>query len=274
VRAADVRPGKVLVIGQLGLEVALVGGDLPANVEVAHFNNVAGLNDWSSVALLIVVGRTEPSPGTVERTARALFGCEIAEVPPDDKGAVRYPHIVRGIRLRDGTGAAVQGGQHPDPRAEEVRLAICESGLIQAVGRGRGVNRTADDPLLIDILTNVVLPIEVDELTTWAAIQPGYAEIMRARGAVPLGCADMALAYPDLFPSRSAAHMALTRENLSQTPIDTFLIGVCDRFLAVTYRRRGTRGPAGRLLYDPALTNPVAWLRDRLGAEVTAWPAP
>jgi putative DNA primase/helicase len=84
--AADVRPGKVLVIGQLGLEVALVGGDLPVNIEVAHFNNVAGLNDWSHVALLIVVGRTEPSPGTVERTARALFGCEIADVPPDRPG--------------------------------------------------------------------------------------------------------------------------------------------------------------------------------------------
>jgi hypothetical protein len=34
------------------------------------------------------------------------------------------------------------------------------------------------------------------------------------------------------------------------------------------YRRRGTRGPAGRLLYDPARIDPRDWLAERLG-EVT-----
>ena len=75
-----------------------------------------------------------------------------------------YPRIVRGIRMRDGTGREVEGNQHPDPRAEAVRWSICEAELIQTIGRGRGVNRTAANPLQIDILTNVCLPIEVDEV--------------------------------------------------------------------------------------------------------------
>jgi putative DNA primase/helicase len=224
VRANDVAPGRVLVICQLGLEAALVAGELPRNVEIEHFNNVTGENAWSGVALVIVVGRTEPAPHTVERTARALFGTEITEIAPDDQGAIRYPMAKRGIRMRAGYGVAVQGPMHPDPRAEAVRWAICEAGLVQAIGRGRGVNRSADDPLQIDILTSVVLPIEVDEVTTWERIQPSLAEVMRARGAVPLGYADMAAAHPDLFSTAGAAEQALRRGKPLQTPIEEYLI--------------------------------------------------
>ena len=46
--------------------------------------------------------------------------------------------------------------------AEAVRWSICEGELIQAMGRGRGVNRTAVTPLEIDLLTDVVLPVTVD----------------------------------------------------------------------------------------------------------------
>jgi putative DNA primase/helicase len=75
--------------------------------------------------------------------------------------------------------------------------------------------------LQVDILTNVVLPLEVDEVTTWDRVQPGTAHVMRAAGAAPTSYADMARAYADLFPSADAARMTLTREarNPEQTPI-------------------------------------------------------
>jgi putative DNA primase/helicase len=211
VRADDVQPGRVLVICQKGLEDALVASELPSNVEVEHFNNVNGENTWSDVALVVVIGRTEPAPERVERVARALFATAIEEIAPDDKGAIRYPMVERGIRTREGSGVSAQGPRHPDPRAEAVRWAICEAGLVQAIGRGRGVNRSPADRLQIDILTNVVLPLEVDEVTTWERIQPSLAEVMRARGAVPTTYADMASAYPDLFRSADGARMALSR---------------------------------------------------------------
>jgi putative DNA primase/helicase len=265
VRADDVRPGKVLVVCQFGLETALIAGEVPPNVQIRHFNDIGGENAWSNVALVIVIGRTEPAPETVERTARALFGAEIAEIEPDAEGHARYPLITRGIRMRAGRGVPVQGSQHPDERAEAVRWAICEAGLVQAIGRGRGVNRGSTNPLQIDILTNVVLPIEVDEVTTWSRIQPSLAQIMRARAAVPLSYADMAAAYPDLFVSRDAAKMALTRENPEQMPIEKYLIGVCSGFRAIGYRRQGARGPASKLLYDATRIDPLAWLKDRIG---------
>lgn len=268
VRADDVRPGKVLVVCQLGFEMALTADGLSPNVQVRHFNDIAGENAWSDVALVIVIGRTMPAPAIVERIARALFGAEVAEVKPDAVGHARYPLITRGIRMRDGRGVRVQGPQHPDEGAELVRWAICETGIIQAIGRGRGVNRSAENPLQIDILTNVVLHFEVDEVTTWKRIQPSLAQIMRARGAVPLSYADMAAAYSDLFVSRDAAKMALTRENPEQMPIEKYLIGVCSRFSAISYRRDCARGPAGKLLYDATRIQPLAWLTDRIGGVV------
>ena len=265
VRAADVLPGRALIVCQEKLEAELRAGALPENADIAHFNAITGLNVWSEVSLLIAIGRTEPSPRAVEQNARALFGTDVAEVPPDENGAIRYPRIPRGIRMHDGSGRGVDGNQHPDPRVEAVRWSICEAELLQAIGRGRGVNRQAGNPLQIDILTNVCLPIGVDELTTWDAIQPSLAEVMRARGGVPISYRDMAAAYPDLFSSARSAETALQRENPTQTSIEIYLIGVCVGFLSLPYRRTGTRGPAARLLFDPARIEPAAWLAERVG---------
>ena len=145
-----------------------------------------------------------------------------------------------------------------------MRWAVCEAELIQAIGRGRGVNRGPGNPLLIDILTNVVLPIAVDEITTWAAIQPSAEDVMRARGAVPGTYADTAACYPDLFSSAEAA-----RQRGGRNP-GILSIGIPYRrftrvFSQALYRRHGNRGPAARLLYDPARIDPATWLAERLG---------
>jgi putative DNA primase/helicase len=265
VRSQDVSPGRTLLICQQGLEEALRAGALPANLETRHFNDITGENAWKDVALVIVVGRTLPPSRIVERNARVVFGTDVEEVVADADGHARYPLITRGMRRRDGRGIAVMGPGHPDSRVEAARWAICEAQLVQAIGRARGVNRTADNPLKIDILTNIVLPIEVDEVTTWERIQPGPLEVMRAAGAVPSTYADMAAAYPDLFPSGDAARMAINRGNPEQTPIE-YLIGVCSGFSPRQYRRKGARGPWSTLFYDPARVDPLPWLTARLGA--------
>jgi putative DNA primase/helicase len=270
VRAREMSPGKVLVVCQKGLEASLMAGTqagryLPPNVELAHFNAITGLNAWQDVALVIVIGRTEPSPRTVERIARAIFRADVVEIEPDSAGEIKYPLVTRGIRLRDGRGIAVRGPQHPDESVEIVRWAICEAELVQAIGRGRGIRRTEANPLAIDIITNIVLPIEVDELTTWDDIQPTLAKVMWARGAVPMSFGDMAASYPDLFPSRDAAQKALNRENPGQTSIESYLLDVCPGFQSITYRRAGARGPAGTLLYDAIRIDPVAWFAQHLG---------
>ena len=183
------------------------------------------------------------------------------EIPPDEKGNVRYPRVARGIRMRDGTGRRVEGNQHPDPRAEAVRWAICEAELIQAIGRGRGVNRTADNPLQIDILTNVCLPIEVDEIDDLGRdpAEPRRGHARPRRGADQLPRHGGGVPRP-VRQRRGGPETRCRRENPAQTPIEEFLIDVCAGFLSVAYRRTGSRGPARRLLYDPRRIDPAAWL--------------
>jgi hypothetical protein len=63
VRAAGVRPGRVLVVCLEQLEYELMGRlAVSSNVDLAHFNAVAGENQWNGAAVVIVIGRTEPSP--------------------------------------------------------------------------------------------------------------------------------------------------------------------------------------------------------------------
>ena len=74
---------------------------------------------------------------------------------------------------------------------------ICEGELIQAIGRARGVNRTAADPVKIDIVADVCLPLTVDEVRQWAGEEKelGNWLEMAVEGAVStarLNCQDLA----------------------------------------------------------------------------------
>jgi len=200
--------GKCLVVCQLETEGDLRKDwtTLPKNVGLIHFNATAGVNSWEDAALIIIIGRTQPTVFQVEEQARLIGGREIFHVE-------RFEHIQRVIRASDGRHVAIATApSHPDPLAEAIRWQIEEAELMQAIGRARAINRTAGNPVQIDILTNVVLPLAVDELTTWGEIQAGDIEVMAARGAILLS-GDAATVYPDQFPKGAeAARKALDRE--------------------------------------------------------------
>jgi putative DNA primase/helicase len=291
VRAAQVAPGRVLVICQKDLEAVLKNGRLPDTVDLGHFQALAGLNRWHDAAAIIIIGRTLPPARDVEQIARVVFEREITEIEPDRFGQVGYPEVVRSIRMRGGGRVMVRGPEHPDPLAEEIRRQTCEAELLQAIGRGRGIRRRARNVLEVDLLTNIALSeIEVDEALTWKEMQADDIDIMWAAGAVPLGHADMALAYPELFVSAEAARKALGRETHSsvrrenpgqpdppegENPGQTSIREIYNRRLsgvsgvsAVCYRRVGSRGPRGELLFDAARIDPLPWLTQRLGEVV------
>ena len=115
------------------------------------------------------------------------------------------------IRLADGRTAPLSTEFHVDPIAEAVRWSICEGELIQAVGRGRGVNRTADTVLEIDLLTDVVLPVTVDALVPWSDLKPTRRDLMALSGIVLENAADMAACFPDLWATADAARQDRSR---------------------------------------------------------------
>jgi hypothetical protein len=278
---ADETSGRVLVVCQESVEAALRKAfaetplfPMPANLEIAHFNNLSGLNKWQYIELLIVIGRTEPPPRDLEKLARAFFEREVIEVQPDEHGRVWYTRGLVGIRMRDGSVTKVIGHEHPDWRVETLRWLICVAELAQAVGRGRGVRRTAANPLQIELLCNVVLPIEVDEVRTWEGegnIQPPKGRVMGARGIAPDNYRDMHALHSKLFKSSKAAEHAMRKEAreaaqamqreglpfpLYGSLLPFFLTykanGRPSALAALPYRRAGRGQQPTLIRYDPA----------------------
>ncbi|MDO9713769.1 hypothetical protein Q7A36_36000, partial [Paracraurococcus sp. LOR1-02] len=273
---------RTLVVTYEGLEPHFA--DLPG-VETAHFNDIAGRDEWGpqlgrpGVRYLFVIGRPLPAPEDTRRLAAALTG---RPVP-----AGQLARVTRGATMRDGTGAGVPVRAYADPDLEAVRAAICDAELVQVIGRGRGINRTAADPLEVYLLAGDVLaPVPLATLTRWEDVAPGPVECMAARGVVLASATDAARAYPDLFPTAEAAKKALQRSgccggDFGDKPLWVVPIGPCPRnpfcndlpdLVPVAYRPAG-RGQQTRTAWAHADRLPTlrAWLKAAAGAPLAVF---
>jgi len=196
--AGTARGKPALVVTYEALEDTFAG---LLGVETGHFNAIAGHDRWRGVDHLYVIGRPLPAPDDIRQIAAALTGRPI-EIGGSHKEA-------RAVRMRDGTGAAIEVRAYADPTAEAVRAAITDAEVVQAVGRARGINRTAANPVHVWILADVVTPLVVDRLHQWRDLAPGPVERMACRGILFTSPADAAAMCPDLFGSEMAARKAL-----------------------------------------------------------------
>jgi hypothetical protein len=189
--------------------------------------------------------------------------------------------VSRAIRLAGGGGIEVKNcDQHIDPIAEQVRYQICEAELVQAIGRGRGVNRTAETPLQVDILADVVLPVTVDEVVQWGA--PSELVEMQARDAMALTApADMSKAWPTVWKNAEAARNALRKvgakvraggvstDQAVKSLIDIFLKGnlpLDPSPATFVYRRAAAKVHYAVAFFDPRQQpNPGAWIKEKCG---------
>jgi putative DNA primase/helicase len=181
-----------------------------------------------------------------------------------------YGSVDRRIRLAGGGTHAVPGEVHADLTAEAIRWSICEAELIQAMGRGRGVNRTAENPLQIDLLTDVVLPVTVSELVDWEDLRPTRHDLMAARGVVLENAADMAACFPDLWPTADAARQDRSRSVTNCYYRILYNSEMSHSSVAVSYRPEGAGQRPRHAIFDLSIiSNPKAWLIHRLGALAT-----
>ena len=270
-----------LVVCQQKVEDWLAARGLPAAIAVEHFNNISGIDRYKDVRLLILVGRTIPGPEAVETMAGALTGAEPIKAATASNGTGWYERVVRGIRLPDNSGVAVDCDRHPDPTAEAVRWQICEGELMQALGRGRGVNRTADTPLDIDIVADVCLPVTVDEVQRWS--DPTEVVEMAVEGIVLTSPVDMVCVWPRVWPNERAAKRTLevlirlcpsVPKNLvvlegteGQSACRIYYQALCPSVRTLIYQLDGPKLKRRTAYVDMArLPDPRAWLEHRLGS--------
>ncbi|MCA8880953.1 MAG: hypothetical protein KDA73_13585, partial [Rhodobacteraceae bacterium] len=261
------RPGQpidLLIVGQKAAIDALRSAGLPSGVEAVHFNALSGLDRWGGIGGIVVLGRTLPAPRTVELIATALTGRAPAPNPAD--AGWWYPMVERRVRLAGNRTAPLVMEEHADSIAEAVRWSICEGELIQAMGRGRGVNRTAATPLEIDLLTDVVLPVTVDALVPWSDLRPTRRDLMALTGIVLENAADMAACFPELWSSAAAARQDRSRSVTNCYCRDLYNSQMSHSSAEVTYRPEGAGHRARTAPVDlSSIPDPEAWLTNRLG---------
>ena len=198
-QAALAAPGRLLVVTYQSIEADFAG--IPG-IEVAHFNAIAGLDRYRDVAALIVIGRPLPQDRDLAPLAAAFFGEAVT-------GGYARKRI--GVRMRDGSSRTLRVPAHEHPRAELLRAAICDDELIQAIGRGRGINRTAADPLTVHVLADVALPLVHDRVLPWELVKPDLLQRMLLAGIAVDSPGDAAKLHPSIFCSDRQAESAFAR---------------------------------------------------------------
>ena len=131
----------------------------------------------------------------MEIAAGVITGAPPTPAVSENGRTVWYERITGGIRLAAGGGWAVRHFRHPDPVAEALRWQACEANLLQAIGRLRPLRR--DEPFFLDIVSDVPLPIVVDEAVAWKAACPGRWADMAPAGVLLTTPEHARLAFPE-----------------------------------------------------------------------------
>jgi putative DNA primase/helicase len=125
----------------------------------------------------------------------------------------------------------------------------------------------------IDILTDVCLPITVDEAMTWETAIAGCGGWwqMAAEGVVLTSATDMARAFPAIWPNLKAAQRDPPPPDFRDSSLyNSFYKGFCPSnsppWSVISYRPAGRGQQTRRAAFDPSIVgNPRAWLEERLG---------
>ncbi len=141
------------------------------------------------------------------------------------------------------------------------------------------MNRTMDNPLSIDVITNTALPITVHERPKLNELMPNKFDLMAYNGAFLTNAKDQYAAYPDLFMSEKAVKRAWEhiKSNKPQMTIIDYIIAKWGKLNCVNpplthrvkYKVKGARGAAKDFVYHDALVGcPLKWLRKNIDKNI------
>lgn len=180
---------------------------VPANVDLAHFGAIRGIDRWKHHDAIVIIGRNEPPISEVENLARAVWSTH----PEPLNCGVEWATEERGYRTT-GRALGVDVVRHPDDRVQAVLEQIREAESVQAVDRLRLVhNIQAKD---VYLLSNIPLDLDVHELVDWDDLMEGrrveqaFSQIPEA---MPLSGRWLAQRFPRLWRTAAGAEKDVAR---------------------------------------------------------------
>jgi hypothetical protein len=264
---ADVRRlgGRWLVVANQAVEDRIRAKlAVPPIVTLAHFNALRGVDEYREVRGLVILGRPMPSPEAVEAIRATVTGRAPVAVVDG-----YYPARIALLTAKDGTRRTVEREGHPDPLCDEI-VAQSAAELLQAIGRGRGVNRTAANPLDVVIYGNSPVPgIELDTIEDWQPPTFEARETARLGIELPDSAGDAAIL---LGVDRRRIHKARDRgiggRSLSPVSNDYLSYDAGDKLIGYYCRQRTGRGASlyHRVDFDPRTVPDLKMALAPLGA--------
>jgi len=214
IRTLAHRHARVLLVCQQKVEVALLEAGLPDNVTATHFGAVEGLNDYSQVDAVIVLGRPLPPVAELILQAEAAAGGFIdAELIWTDKKGASRPAYGRCVTLErtatDGSIYTAYDYRHENRYIDAARQASTSAAVAQA-DRSRGQHRGPDSPVTIYDMTGLDNVWQIDEVVHWRSLCGPFGDMLAhgfmlhpdaSHGSNEL----LAALYPDRFTTGAAS---------------------------------------------------------------------
>jgi hypothetical protein len=183
---------------------------------LGHFGKIRGLNTWKNAAALVIAGQLRMKPEDLDAEAEAIFALDPEGRTPEVGAGVR--RVVQGLRVAgQENGVPVEVTEPVCPLVRAVHNWRAMGEAVQAIGRGRGIRRTAGNPVLVLDINNVVPDQTYDAVMSWDAFA-GFGEtdaVLHARGVVPHWPADFLSLAPHVYFGRQDAK-EVTRELLGR----------------------------------------------------------
>jgi|DEB0MinimDraft_12_1074336.scaffolds.fasta_scaffold03696_2 hypothetical protein len=215
-----------------------------------------GLNTWQDFGTAVVIGREELPLDVLEDQARAVWGdtgAPLQMVQPNEQGLRIPPRVLLPVTMADGSGYAIEGAAHPEPRTRELQEQGREYGARQAFERLRLANATERKRVVL--ASAVPIPgLPVDQLVTWQELAPdrldkAIAEAAQRGAVLRVSAAGLAQDAPETFPTVDAARDWLKREGTARVnggmPLIRYTISGAPPLNPVRVRLKlpGQRGP-------------------------------
>jgi hypothetical protein len=278
-------PPKVLLITYRATEEALFGCPektiaprvvRPPWLHTLHFGGLTGFDIYRDVQMLCVLGRPLPPAWVVAMYVAALTGrvveSEYVEVPAQ---IWITPHV-------HGFGAVqVYMHKHLDPFAEKVRAMMCEGELLQAWGRARPGERTAETPLTTFMLSNQPVPqIGLVRPVHWDDLEPRTTQSLFAEHGVCFNNAQDAAALGFVSSANNLKKVWEREAELGDISLSDSLLNAYRELspssrglVSIAYRRPGRGFETSRVIFMRDAVRPDGtvldgegdWLRSRLG---------